>query len=213
MTMEYGPDEPEVPVGPLTVQRQPTSWTLVAAVLGLGLLLGIAVGLIVFKTVKDGSSVAPLYDERLVTELFQNASPAIVEIQVSRVPRDDTFRALFPNDTGAGFLVDRQGHVITNNHVVDGAQSVKVMLSNGRTVSGTVVGTSPADDLALVKLDPADTAGIEPLKLADSDLIKPGELAVAIGSPFRLLNFISVGVVSGVGQSPPVLRRPIPNMI
>ena len=181
--------------------------------MGLGLLLGAAVGLIVFMSVRDGVSRSPLYDERLVTELFQDASPAVVEIQVSRIPQDETFRSLFPNDTGSGFLVDRQGHVVTNYHVVDRAQTVKVTLSDGRTVDGAVVGTSPVDDLALVKLDPADTEGIEPLKLADSELVRPGELAVAIGSPFRLLNFMSVGVVSGVGQSPPVLRRPIPDMI
>ena len=87
-------------------------------------------------------------------------------------------------------------------------------LSDGRTLEATNLGTSPADDLALLQVDASEVADITPLTLADSDKVKPGQMAIAVGSPFRNFNSVTVGVVSGTGRGPAsVLRRPIPDMI
>lgn len=176
----------------------------VPPVLVMGIVLGFIMGWISFESPLSKTGV-PLYDEEVVTRLVTGASPAVVEMIVSRrsVP-----------DGGAGFLVDDDGHIATNNHVVDGARWVAVKLSDGRTVDATVLGTSPADDLALVRIDPLEVTGIAPLRLADSDQIKPGQMAIAIGSPFSYLSAVSVGVVSGVGRGgSSSLQRPIPDMI
>jgi S1-C subfamily serine protease len=120
--------------------------------------------------------------------IYQDVSPAVVLVSVGF-------------GTGSGFLIDDEGHVITNNHVIDGASSVSVTLSDGTVIDASVLGTDPVDDVALLQVDPADVAGIEPLTLADSDSLSPGQLAIAIGSPFGLEGSITVGVISGLDRS------------
>lgn len=172
-------------------------------------LLGFSFGILVSDSLEQ--SRTPLFDERLVTELVENASPAVVEITVTRENNSRLSSAL---GTGSGFLLDNEGHILTNYHVVQGAQEIRVNMYDGRTLVGTLLGTSPADDLALLQVDPSELIGIEPLELADSDDVEPGQLAIAIGSPFRNFNSVTVGVVSGTGRGPiSPLQRPIPNMI
>ena len=90
---------------------------------------------------------------------------------------------------------------MTNNHVVDGATSVQVTLTNGNTVNGKVLGTDPVDDLAVVSVDPSAVSGITPLKLGDSSLVVPGQMAIAIGNPLGYTDSITVGVISGLNRS------------
>jgi S1-C subfamily serine protease len=178
--------------------------------LALGLLLGFTLGLVAASSViKAALSPAPLYDEKVVTSLFESASPAVVEISVVRGGRG------LPRTTaGSGFLIDREGHILTNYHVVDGGDEITVKLADERILQASKLGNSPADDLALLQVNASEVADIEPLPLADSDGVKPGQMAIAIGSPFRNFNSVSVGVVSGTGRGPTSsLRRPIPNMI
>ena len=112
---------------------------------------------------------------------------------------------MFGNSTeeglGSGFLIDNQGHILTNNHVVDGATTVQVTLTNGNTVNGKVLGTDPVDDLAVVSVDPSAVAGITPLQLGDSSLVVPGQMAIAIGNPLGYTDSITVGVISGLNRS------------
>ena len=188
------------------------SIAFVVGILAVGVFLGFTLGLFSSDSLGDTRVKSTiLYDEDLVTSLFEKASPAIVEIQVLR----RTARlGLTGVGTGSGFLVGRDGTIVTNHHVVDGADQVTVRLSDGRTLEATKLGTSPADDLALLKVDPEEVADISPLTLADSDKVKPGQMALAVGSPFQNFNSITVGVVSGTGRGPAsVLRRPIPDMI
>ena len=138
------------------------------------------------------SGQAPLYDEALITALVERASPAVVEVSVNRPT------AL---ERGSGFLVDDQGHIVTNQHVVANPGELLVLMADGRTLEATLLGTSRADDLAVLKVDPREVAGITPLSLANSDDIRPGQLAVAIGSAFAQFNSVTVGVVSGTKRS------------
>ena len=178
----------------------------VVGLLALGVLLGFSIGLLVAGGGLTGPSV--LYDQDLVMELFDRASPAVVELDVS------LGFGIGSGGTGSGFFVDREGRIVTSNHVVDSARTVRVRLHDGRELEATKLGNSPADDLALLQVDPAEVSDIEPLPLADSFEVVPGQMAVAIGSPFRNLNSVTVGVVSGRSRAPvSAIARPIPDMI
>ncbi len=197
------------------VQRQVTrhrsvSRALVLGVAAIALLLGFTLGILSTSSIGDGvGGSRALYDEDLVTSLFEDASPAVVEVAV----RQGT-GGLRRTGSGSGFLIDDNGHIVTNHHVVQGADAITVRLSDGRSIDATQLGSSPADDLALLQVDPSEVAGIRPLTLADSSKLKTGEMAVAIGSPFQNFNSVTVGVVSGTGRGPSsILRRPIPDMI
>ena len=104
--------------------------------------------------------------------------------------------------SGSGFLIDDQGHIVTNNHVIQNADRVRVNFQNGESVEAEVLGTNPGNDLALLKVDSAVVEGIEPVALGDSSQAQPGQMAIAIGSPFGLDGSVTVGVViSGVGRT------------
>jgi putative serine protease PepD len=101
---------------------------------------------------------------------------------------------------GSGFVYDASGHVVTNEHVVDGASSIQVRFADGATTGATVVGTDPSTDLAVLKLDKMPS-GVEPLTLADSSAVEVGQEVVAIGSPFGLENSVTSGIVSALDRS------------
>ena len=185
------------------------------AIVSLGILLGFTLGLILFKAPwSPASRPTVLYDEELVTSLFERAGPAVVEISVIERRGGIRSRPLVRESTGSGFLVDTDGHIVTNHHVVEAQGDITVTLYDGRTLPATKLGSSPLDDLALLKVEPTDVAGIAPLPLADSKSVKPGQMAVAIGTPFRERNSVTVGVVSGVGRSRlRFLERPVPDLV
>jgi serine protease Do len=99
---------------------------------------------------------------------------------------------------GSGVIIDPQGYVLTNNHVVDKADHIKVQLSDGRSFTAKPVGTDPKTDLALVKLQGA--SGLPAARLGDSEQVRVGELVVAIGNPYGLNETVTVGVVSAKGR-------------
>ncbi|MCD6290130.1 MAG: trypsin-like peptidase domain-containing protein, partial [Anaerolineae bacterium] len=117
---------------------------------------------------------------------------------VPKTPREYYRRGL-----GSGFVWDKQGHIVTNNHVVAGADKITVTFHDGTTVPGKVVGTDPDSDLAVVKVDvPADQ--LHPVQIADSTQVKVGQLAIAIGNPFGLQGTMTQGIVSALGRLLPV---------
>ena len=104
---------------------------------------------------------------------------------------------------GSGFVWDSAGHIVTNNHVVDGADKIEVTFSDDTIVPATLVGTDKNSDLAVVKVDVAADK-LHPVQVADSDQVKVGQLAIAIGNPFGLQNTMTAGIVSALGRSLPV---------
>ena len=184
------------------------------ATLVAGILAGFILGWIAFDSPWSAETGPPvLFDEKLVTSLFEKAGPAVVEVSVTQ--RTSGFPGVGPPTSfGSGFLVDGEGHIVTNHHVVEDAGEITVHLSDGRELPATLLGTSRADDLALLQVAAADVAGIAYLPLADSDAVTPGEMAIAIGSPFGQSNSATVGVVSGTGRNVRSgLNRPIPDLI
>ena len=143
------------------------------------------------------ASTPALFDEDVVQAIHRRISPAAVKIRADR--------KLGPNYSplavGSGFLIDRQGHVATNNHVIAGADRILLEFDAGFTLEAQVIGVSLANDLALLKVDPARLANINPAEFGDSSAARPGQLAVAIGSPFGLSRSISVGIISGVDRT------------
>ncbi len=135
-----------------------------------------------------------------ITQAVQKVGPAVVTV-VGTVPGQTTFFGQTADQTvsGSGFFVSPQGYLITNNHVVEGTSSVNIVLSNGTQEKATVVGTDQYNDIAVLKTDAAVPAVA---KLGNSDVLKPGESVIAIGSPLGdFKNTVTVGVVSATGRS------------
>src|SRR5216110_1394453 len=111
-----------------------------------------------------------------------------------RNPNDE---ALVQNALGSGVIVTNEGHIITNNHVVDQVDEIEVQLSDGQTKKARVVGADEQVDLAVLKID---NPGVKPLKLADSDAVQPGDFVLAIGNPFGFEETVTEGIISSKGR-------------
>ena len=135
-----------------------------------------------------------------VTKAVKQVGPAVVTV-VGTIPGQSSFFGQSADQTvsGSGFFISDQGYVVTNNHVVEGAQSLTVVLSSGAQEKASVVGTDQYNDIAVLKVDgsvPAVAA------LGNSDLLNPGETVIAIGSPLGdFKNTVTEGVVSATGRS------------
>ncbi len=150
-------------------------------------------------TVGEGAQPAAATSGALsVAEIYKRSSASVVEITVTSTGEGAPFSPPGGGRApGSGFVYDDEGHVITNQHVVAGAESVTVKLADGSTHDGTVVGSDPSTDLAVVKVDaPAGT--LEPLELAESEGLEVGDGVVAIGSPFGLDQTVTAGIVSAL---------------
>ncbi len=111
-----------------------------------------------------------------------------------RSPNDE---ALVQNALGSGVIVTNEGHIITNNHVVDQVDEIEVQLSDGRTKKARLVGAASQVDLAVLKID---DPGVKPLKLADSDAVQAGDFVLAIGNPFGFEETVTDGIISSKGR-------------
>lgn len=133
----------------------------------------------------------------LLVNIYQQVSPGVVTIQV-------TTKA--GGDLASGFVYDTEGHIITNYHVVQDAQSIEVDFPSGLKVHGKVIGTDLDSDLAIVKVDlPAEN--LKPLALGDSDKLQVGQTVVAIGNPFGLSGSMTEGIVSAKGRNLESIRQ------
>lgn len=156
------------------------------------------------------ASAAVLFDEQQVQQIYNRVSPAVVEIIIDNEIGDSFTQTGF----GSGFLIDQEGHIATNNHVIEDNDRVRVKFLDGSYVTATVLGRNPANDIALIKVDPSVVANIEPVELGDSLLVSPGQLAIAIGSPFRMDGTVTAGIISGVNRAlPSDLGRSISGVI
>ncbi|MCK4740824.1 MAG: trypsin-like peptidase domain-containing protein [Anaerolineales bacterium] len=134
-----------------------------------------------------------------LTGLYERVNPGVVTIWVFE-EIDAPHEVTIPRGQGSGFVIDREGHIITNQHVIAGADAIEVDFTSGMKVWAELVGVDPDSDLAVLKVDVPE-AYLFPLPLGDSDEVKVGEFVAAIGNPFGLRGTMTVGIVSAIGRS------------
>lgn len=160
---------------------------------------------------------SPLEGSNFIAKAVQKVGPAVVRIDADRqvvqeIPEEFSnpfFRHFFGNDlpipkeriqhgTGSGFILSEDGVLLTNAHVVEGTNQVKVTLKDGKTFDGKVVGTDPITDVAVVKIEGENLPRVS---LGKANELVPGEWAIAIGNPLGLDNTVTVGIISALGRS------------
>ncbi len=135
----------------------------------------------------------------LLTNVYERSAPSVVNIEVIAAEEDSNILDL---GRGSGFVYDTEGHIITNAHVVAAAQSIQITFNNGFVAEAEVVGTDAYSDLAVLNVR-VDAERLFPVTLADSNQIRVGQRAIAIGNPFGLASSMTVGIVSGLGRQLP----------
>jgi serine protease Do len=151
----------------------------------------------------EGLPAVPRPPQPLDLDNLENLQSAYISIYEKVLPSvvfiSSTKSAGFPS-YGSGFIWDEQGHIVTNNHVIEDGNIIRVDFSDGRSVLADLVGADPDSDLAVLKVDlPADE--LVPITVSDSTKVKVGQIVVAIGNPFLQENSMSAGIISGLGRS------------
>jgi putative serine protease PepD len=170
--------------------------------------VGIVVGALAVAGVIDDdpspatatATATPAAAPASVAAIYRRVSPAVVFVQAN----SGRGRLAFPGGgraaSGSGFVVDTHGHIVTNEHVVAGANQFRVRFgSKGRPIKATLVGKDPSSDLAVLKARVPE--GVTPLALGSLGTVVPGDEAIAIGSPFGLQETVTVGIVSALGRT------------
>ena len=163
--------------------------------------------------VADAAAIVAAHEQVLIG-IYDRLLPSVVEIRASRklslpeelpslpsIPGFPEDRLPFERSGGSGFVWDDRGHIVTNHHVVDGADRLTVIFSDGTERQAEVLGTDPDSDLAVLKLEDLDGLTMPSASLGDSGAVRPGQLAVAIGSPFGQEFTITSGIISAVGRT------------
>jgi putative serine protease PepD len=132
-----------------------------------------------------------------VNEIYRRSNRGVVDITVSGSSSSPFGPSQSSQAEGSGFVYDSKGDIVTNQHVVDGAQSITVKFWNGKTYKATIVGTDSSTDLAVVRVN-APASELHPLSLGDSGALQVGDGVVAIGSPFGLEGTVTSGIVSAL---------------
>jgi S1-C subfamily serine protease len=136
-----------------------------------------------------------------VADLYDRVSAGVVFVQANSGRGELPFPGGGQAASGSGFVIDDEGHIVTNQHVVDGADEFRVRFGeDGAPIEAELLGADPAVDLALLKVDPGD-AELQPLELGASEDLRPGDPAIAIGSPFGLTGTVTSGIVSALGRT------------
>jgi S1-C subfamily serine protease len=137
--------------------------------------------------------------EAQVIAVYENVGPAVVNITNRSIGYDMFMQPVPQEGSGSGFVYDDQGHIVTNYHVIEGAEELLVNLADGEEYQAEIVGTDPVNDLAVIRIDAGDHLP-SPVAIGDSDRLRVGQFVVAIGNPFGLEQTLTTGVVSALGR-------------
>jgi serine protease Do len=155
----------------------------------------------VVEAAPDASGMRVLEElQSVITDLAERVKPSVVNVFPASTTRNGNPRERLPNSpgSGSGVIIDDQGHIITNNHVVGDANEVEIRLSDRTKLTAQVIGKDPDTDLALLKISTDRT--LPYAQLGDSAMVKVGQWVLAVGNPFGLDRTVTLGVVSGIGR-------------
>ncbi len=151
-------------------------------------------------------------EERTNINVYERANRSVVHI-TTKADKTTFFVLEVPTEgTGSGSVLDRNGHILTNNHVIEGAQEIRVTLASGESFDGKVVGRDLPNDVAILRVA-APTELLVPIDLGDSSRLKVGQIVYAIGNPFGLERTMSCGIISSLNRSLPAKGRTMRSMI
>ena len=161
----------------------------------------------VVRTSPAPTPAAPVADDgRLtVSEIYVRAAPGVVQITSTATASDNPSAAPFDQQAaprqalGSGFVIDKTGHIVTNYHVIEGADDIEVSFSNQDTLRATIVGSDPSTDIAVLRVQ-STSRGLAPLAFGNSDTVRVGDPVVAIGNPFGFTRTVTTGIVSAVAR-------------
>ena len=157
-----------------------------------------------------GGSVRVVPEESVVINVVKQVRPSVVNIDTES--QVQTVFGVFPQQgAGSGVIVRPDGYILTNNHVVQGATTIKVTLVGGKTLTGRLVGRDPLADLAVVKVDAKEP--LPAARLGDSRSLQVGQLAIAIGNPFGLGSTVTTGVISALNRNIELPNLVVENLI
>ncbi|RMF79996.1 MAG: PDZ domain-containing protein [Chloroflexi bacterium] len=138
--------------------------------------------------------------EAQVIDVYERISPSVVNVTATSVSLDAMGDVVPQAGTGTGWVFDTQGHIVTNFHVIEGANNVFITLPDGTPIPSEVIGIDPSNDLAVLEI-PTGFDTLQPVPLGNLDDVRVGQFVVAIGSPFGLEQTLTVGVVSSLGRT------------
>jgi len=196
------------------IEKKPKKWgkMAIAIALAIGLAFGSAFGFIADNIMDDMNGKNVVYategtkfnytiDKTVspVVPIAKKVSPSIVAIKIKKNVRDFFGDSYQSEGTGSGIIIDNNGHIVTNNHVVEGSNDIVVVLKDGKELAAKIVGRDGQTDLAVIKVEEKNLPYVE---LGDSSTLEVGELAVAIGSPMgtEYAGSVTAGVISGLDR-------------
>src|SRR5207302_1431229 len=163
-----------------------------------------------FAQPSPGAPVRVVPEESVVINVVKQVRPSVVNIDTES--QVQTVFGVFPQQgAGSGVIVRPNGYILTNNHVVQGATTIKVTLTGGKVLSGRLIGRDPLADLAVIKVDSKDP--LPAARLGDSRGLQVGQLAIAIGNPFGLGSTVTTGVVSALNRNIELPNLIVENLI
>lgn len=153
------------------------------------------------KPATTNGTTGLLPDELVNIRVYKATNQAVVNISTQSIQSDFFLNAIPREGFGSGVIISPEGYILTNNHVIEGAQRLRVTLFNGTNVPAEIVGTDPANDLAIVKIVPPANTKLTVVPFGDSSKMEVGRKVLAIGNPFGLERTLTVGIISSTGRT------------
>ena len=135
-----------------------------------------------------------------VNEIYNSVNPSVVHISSTSFTVDTSMQIVPQTGTGSGFVIDKEGRIVTNNHVIEGSEHLEVTFSDETVAEATLLGADPYTDLAVIEVDVSPEI-LKPVTLGDSSALRIGDLTVTLGNPFGLTGTVTTGVVSALGRT------------
>jgi serine protease Do len=194
------------------------SWSAIITILTI-LVAGVVIGMWLNKRPAVVSTPAPPpepyraleTDESVVMRVYKELSPAVVNVVTKTLAYNFWMQVVPQTGQGTGFVIDEQGHILTNSHVVGHSQNIEVTFIGERKLSAKLIGQDPVSDLAVIKVDPFK--GMEVAPLGDSDNLSVGQRVIAIGNPFGFQHTVTAGFISALNRDIVVDQRTMIGMI